>query len=95
MRSIIRNKLTAVHIIILMCLILITCPVNVSAKSNIQIGLEVDKSAGCCEYSITGLSDAQMGTYLNLRVNRADNGLLAYEEEILLDTDNCKDGTYE
>ena len=70
MKSFIRNKMTAIHsIIILMCFIILICPVNVSAKSNIQIGLEVDKSAGICEYTITGLDDTKMGTYLNLRVN--------------------------
>ncbi len=78
-----------------MCFIILICPVNVSAKSNIQIGLEVDKSAGICEYTIAGLSDTQMGTYLNLRVNRTDNGLLAYEEQILLSKDNCEGDTYE
>ncbi|HAU84808.1 MAG TPA: hypothetical protein DCW90_04700 [Lachnospiraceae bacterium] len=95
MKSFIRNKMTAIHSIILMCFIILICPVNVSAKSNIQIGLEVDKSAGICEYTIAGLSDTQMGTYLNLRVNRTDNGLLAYEEQILLSKDNCEGDTYE
>lgn len=96
MKSFIRNKMTAIHsIIILMCFIILICPVNVSAKSNIQIGLEVDKSAGICEYTITGLDDTKMGTYLNLRVNRTDNGLLAYEEQILLGKDNCENDTYE